>query len=110
MTSEIKTGDSAPSRRRLLQGGACAGAAVLLGIAAAPAAAFGPDPGQSWADWANANTPKKSTQSDAAYHVTGLGRQRCANCRNFMPPHGCAVVQGACGPDGVCKLYYGGRG
>jgi hypothetical protein len=107
MTSDIKTGDSVPSRRVLLQGGVWAGAAVLAGLASGPAAAFGPAPGQNWAEWANANTPKKSTQTDADYRVAGLGGRRCATCRNFMPPHGCAVVQGACGPDGVCKLYYG---
>ncbi|KAA5602283.1 high potential iron sulfur protein [Blastochloris sulfoviridis] len=99
-----------PSRRGLLRGGAGAAAAALIGIPASsgPAGAFGPPPGQSWADWAEANTPRKSTQRDADYHVASGGR-RCANCANFKSPNRCAVVEGANSPEGVCKLYYGAR-
>ena len=98
-----------PSRRRLLRGSASAAAAVLVGIPAlsGPASAFGPPPGQSWADWAEANTPRKSTQRDAEYHVASSGGKRCANCANFRAPNRCAVVEGTNGPEGVCRLHYG---
>lgn len=106
MTIDAKHAGGALSRRRLLSGAGALGGAAILGIpAATPAAAFGPAPGQNWAEWAAANTPRKSTQHDADYHVAASG-PRCATCANFMPPNRCAIVLGDSAPDGTCKLYY----
>ena len=110
MTADRKFTSSAPSRRRLLKGGACAGAAAILGVAApGAAAAFGPASGQSWAEWAQANTPRKSTQRDADYQPAAFGHKRCSTCLNFIPPNRCAVVEELNGTDGLCRLYYGSR-
>jgi hypothetical protein len=109
MTKKLECAGEQLTRRHLLTKGIwCAGAAAALGVAATstPAAAW-PQPGEKWSEWAERNVVKKSTQADAGYQPTHSGRQSCATCRNFIGTNRCAVVEGVCNPDGLCRMHYG---
>jgi hypothetical protein len=110
MSKHLQVSAAPITRRRLLgRGLLCAGAAAAAGIAAtaAPAAAAsGPAPGEKWSAWAERNVVRKSTQADAGYQPTHSGIECCSNCRNFIAPNRCAIVEGVCNADGLCQMHY----
>lgn len=107
MTRKIDPARPLLSRRHLLtRAVGCIGAAATAGVAMATPAAAWPAPGEKWSDWAQRNVIKKSTQQEAEYQPTHFGLASCANCRNFIGPDQCAIVEGRCNPDGHCSMHY----
>jgi uncharacterized 2Fe-2S/4Fe-4S cluster protein (DUF4445 family) len=49
--------------------------------------------------------PKKSSQADVRHQVRSLTGKRCDNCRLFLPPDQCVVVEGPISADGSCSLW-----
>ena len=47
----------------------------------------------------------KLSKEQARYQDRPNGEQKCANCRNFLPPSACTVVEGTVSPDGWCVLW-----
>ena|SRR5579862_677358 len=82
---------AALSRRKILQGLARAGsgAALLATMAQIPSAA----------------AQAKAAQKVVAYQATPHGTQECDNCRQFVAPNACKVVDGDVSPQGWCKVY-----
>ena len=79
------------SRRRLIGGAALfagAAGAVLIGVAAGPAAAA-----------------SKASQKAAGYRNKPLGKAQCDNCGVWQPPASCKLVDGQISPSGWCNLY-----
>lgn len=74
------------SRRSLLQ--AAAGAAAILGTAAAPASA-----------------QLKVSKPSVAYQDQPDGSKRCALCARFVQPGSCQLVAGPISPQGYCRLF-----
>lgn len=80
-----------PSRRALLQKGAVAlGAVTVLGLTGSAA---------------SAQIAKKADQKVAGYQSSPNGGNSCANCRQFIAPSSCKVVDGTVSGNGWCKLY-----
>jgi hypothetical protein len=79
------------SRRDAL---AC-GAAVLGACAAVGLAATGAD----------AQVAKKASQQASGYQTSPKGAQSCQNCRMFVAPAACQVVEGSIAAQGWCRLY-----
>jgi hypothetical protein len=78
------------SRRDALACGAYAlGACAAVGLAGA----------------ANAQVAKKASQQASGYQATPKGGQTCHNCRMFVAPSSCQVVEGSISGDGWCRLY-----
>ncbi|MFY9968018.1 MAG: twin-arginine translocation signal domain-containing protein [Roseiarcus sp.] len=87
--STVRLYSAEVSRRKLLQGVACAAAGVAV---------------VSAADSAFAAKPKKS-QADVAYQDSPHGSERCDNCEPFIAPNKCRTVEGTVSPQGWCKIY-----
>jgi hypothetical protein len=47
----------------------------------------------------------KLSQGDVAYRAFPKGRQRCDNCRVWVPPDSCNSVQGKIAPQGWCNIW-----
>lgn len=55
-----------------------------------------------WADPA----AKKTSKKEASYQDQPKGEEaKCSNCKFFMPPAGCQVVEGTISPAGWCQLF-----
>lgn len=89
--STVRLYSAEVSRRKLLQGVACAAAGVAV---------------VSAADSAFAAKPKKS-QADVAYQNFPHGVERCEICAPFLPPDQCRTVVGPVSRQGWCKIYTG---
>ncbi|MGH7074572.1 MAG: hypothetical protein ACREFD_10285 [Stellaceae bacterium] len=48
---------------------------------------------------------KKIAKTIVHYQTHPHGKQTCANCTHFQPPHSCALVAGRIIPTGWCMLY-----
>ncbi len=49
----------------------------------------------------------KMSQAAAAYRNSPKGSQNCANCKLFVPPSSCTLVEGPISPKGWCKFWVG---
>ncbi|HVA15856.1 MAG TPA: hypothetical protein VNF99_21605 [Stellaceae bacterium] len=47
----------------------------------------------------------KASQKAVGYQATPHGAQQCDNCRQFIAPSSCKVVDGEISPTGWCKVY-----
>jgi hypothetical protein len=52
-----------------------------------------------------AGAQQKVTQAVAKYQDQPKGKQSCAVCANFQPPHACKIVEGTISPSGWCILF-----
>lgn len=52
---------------------------------------------------ANALAPK-ATKASVSYSP-GMGQTRCRNCRHFLAPSACALVQGVIDPEYWCERF-----
>jgi len=76
------------SRRSLLQGVTCAVAATPIILATTyPASAA------------------KMSRASAGYRSSPKGNQSCANCKLFIPPSSCKLVEGPVSARGWCRLW-----
>jgi len=76
------------SRRSVLQGVTCAVAATPIILATTyPASAA------------------KMSRSSAGYRNSPKGNQSCANCKLFIPPSSCKLVEGPVSARGWCRLW-----
>ena len=76
------------SRRSVLQGVAFAvGATPIILATTYPASAA------------------KMSQASAGYRNSPKGSQNCANCKLFVPPSSCTLVEGPISPRGWCRLW-----
>jgi hypothetical protein len=66
---------------------------VALGIAAGLAGAR------------HAQAASKMAQKTVAYRDTPNGTQRCDNCKQWVAPDACKVVEGTISPAGWCQVY-----
>ena len=73
------------SRRRLLQGAAAGGAALLGAV--------------------RGNAQIKISQAAAGYQDHPNGERRCANCAHFQQPDKCQLIAGSIAPQGWCRLF-----
>jgi len=77
------------SRRSVLRGAALlAGAALTAGFVSSKEA-----------------HAQKASQEAMNYADKPNGDRRCSNCLNFMPPAGCAIVEGTISPNGYCVAW-----
>jgi hypothetical protein len=49
----------------------------------------------------------KMSQASAAYQNSPKGDQSCANCKLFVPPSSCTLVEGPISAKGWCKFWVG---
>jgi High potential iron-sulfur protein len=49
----------------------------------------------------------KMSKAAAAYQNSPKGSQTCANCKLFVPPSSCTIVEGPISPKGWCKFWVG---
>jgi hypothetical protein len=50
--------------------------------------------------------PKKSSKEDAHHREVGyFDKKNCGNCRAFMSPDQCFLVEGTTSPNNVCTLW-----
>jgi hypothetical protein len=49
----------------------------------------------------------KMSQESAAYQNSPKENQNCANCKLFVPPSSCTLVEGLISPQGWCKFWVG---
>jgi hypothetical protein len=47
----------------------------------------------------------KTSQKAVGYQDTPHGTQQCDNCKQFIAPASCKVVDGTINPSGWCKVY-----
>jgi hypothetical protein len=87
--------DTVIPRRSLLQMGACAGGAAIVGIALAPI------PARAETD---PLVPKKSSKLQAGYRESA-SQGTCSSCWHFRAPDACRVVEGTINQQGRCLLY-----
>lgn len=92
------------SRRRLIAGFAQGAGAIWLGLANTSALAQQRAPS---AVPCSALIPQKSSKADARHQLRSSGGKRCDNCRLFLPPDQCVVVEGPTTPDSSCALWAG---
>ncbi len=91
MTDPTKPRPSDLSRRAMLQRlAATAGGGALLAAAGTRDAAA---------------QAKKTSQKAVAYQETPHGTQQCDNCKQFVAPSSCKVVEGDVVATGWCKVY-----
>ena len=91
MIDSTKTRLPALSRRSLLSGlGRTAGGAALLAALAGIRSAY---------------AQAKTSQKAVGYQTTPHGTQQCDNCRQFIAPNQCKVVEGDVVATGWCKVY-----
>ena len=87
MAENQKMWSSNISRRSVLQGVTCAVVATPIMLATThPALA-------------------KMSQASAGYRNSPNGSKNCANCKVFVPPSSCTLVEGPISPRGWCKLW-----
>jgi hypothetical protein len=48
---------------------------------------------------------QKASQEAMQYHDKPKGDKRCSNCLSFIPPSGCAIVEGTVSPNGYCIAW-----
>ena len=48
---------------------------------------------------------QKASQEAMQYHDKPNGDKRCSNCLSFIPPSGCAIVEGTVSPNGYCIAW-----
>jgi High potential iron-sulfur protein len=53
----------------------------------------------------SATAATKVSKSAAGYRASPNGKQSCANCRVFIPPSSCQLVEGPISARGWCKLW-----
>jgi hypothetical protein len=84
-----KNADADLSRRSVLMRGAIGtvGAATMLTTIARPAMA------------------SKLPKAAVSYQTHPRGKQRCAVCALFEPPHSCKSVAGTISPNGWCQIF-----
>ena len=88
MSESQKTRPTNISRRSVLEGVAWAvGAAPIILATTYPASAA------------------KMSQASAGYRNSPNGSKNCANCRVFVPPSSCTLVEGPISPRGWCRLW-----
>jgi hypothetical protein len=49
----------------------------------------------------------KMSKAAAAYQNSPKGNQNCGNCKLFVPPSSCTLVEGSISPKGWCKFWVG---
>jgi len=101
MPNDPKSSRPSLSRRALLRTAGTAAAAACLGVAAVPALA------QSSGGDAGCSTliPRKSPK-DVARHISHNNSYRsCGNCRFFLAPNQCVVVEGQTSQESSCSLW-----
>jgi len=49
----------------------------------------------------------KMSQASAAYQNSPKGSENCGNCKLFVPPSSCTLVEGPISPQGWCKFWVG---
>lgn len=54
---------------------------------------------------ADAQVAKKASQQASGYQASPKGAQSCQNCRMFVAPSSCTVVEGSIAGTGWCRLY-----
>jgi hypothetical protein len=95
------------TRRHLLRTTiGCAGAVAAVGLAGTTPAAAEPATGEKWSVRAQRIVVKKSSREDAGFEATHAGRDCCSNCRNFIGPDRCAIVDVVCNENGLCHLHH----
>ncbi|ALK08576.1 high-potential iron-sulfur protein [Blastochloris viridis] len=82
--------------RRLSRRDALAWTAYLLGACATAGLAV---------TSAEAQVAKKASQKASGYQAMPKGGQTCQNCRMFVAPNACQVVEGPVAGEGWCRLY-----
>ncbi len=92
------------SRRRLIAGLAGRAGAIWFGLTATSALAQQPRTPSAGVPCA-ALIPQKSSKADARHQVRSGNGKRCDNCRLFMPPDQCVVVEGPTSADSSCALW-----
>jgi hypothetical protein len=55
--------------------------------------------------WARAFAVDKLAKSDVDYRDRPKGRERCDNCRVWVPPDSCKSVEGEISPSGWCNIW-----
>jgi hypothetical protein len=106
-----------PARRTVLRGALAAGCSLLVPgaltgctkkeeEAGAPEPAA-PPPQSSVPPMGGAApaAPAKVTQISVQYQTQPKGEQKCANCRYFIAPTACQLVEGEISPEGWCLLW-----
>jgi hypothetical protein len=58
-----------------------------------------------FAAWAKAFAVDKLAKSDIDYRDRPKGRERCDNCRVWVPPDSCKSVEGTISPSGWCNIW-----
>ena len=48
---------------------------------------------------------QKASQQAMQYQDKANGDKRCSNCLSFIPPSGCAIVEGTVSPNGYCLAW-----
>jgi hypothetical protein len=48
---------------------------------------------------------EKASQGAMKYQDKPDGDKRCSNCLNFVPPSGCAIVEGTISANGYCMAW-----
>jgi len=57
------------------------------------------------AAWAKAFAIDKLAKSDVDYRDRPKGKERCDNCRVWVPPDSCKSVEGPISPSGWCNIW-----
>jgi len=90
-------------RRMLLQGAVAVGGAWCLSAMAKTRAPLTSQDGG--AGFPGPEAAAKLTKEQVKYQGQPDGVHMCANCQNFIAPHGCKLVQGSVEFNGWCKLW-----
>jgi hypothetical protein len=89
------------SRRALLKSAGSAAAAACFGVAAAPALAQ-----QSGGNNGCSTVIPQKSPKDLARHISHNNSYRsCGNCRFFLSPDQCVVVEGQTSLESSCSLW-----
>ncbi|WP_246164306.1 high-potential iron-sulfur protein [Blastochloris sulfoviridis] len=93
---DAKIMDATTKSRRLSRRDMLVCSAYVLGAGAAIGLA---------ATDAEAQVAKKASHKASGYQESPKGAQRCDNCRMFVAPASCQVVEGKIAANGWCRLY-----
>jgi hypothetical protein len=91
MTENRKIWSTKVSRRAALQG-------IASAVAATPT---------FLAKTHSAMAAAKMSKAAAGYRGSPNGSQSCANCKLFIPPSSCRLVEGPISAHGWCRLWVG---
>jgi len=47
----------------------------------------------------------KASKEAMQYQDKPNADKRCSNCRSFLPPNGCAIIEGPINPSGYCLAW-----